>query len=1006
MSQNMRERNLEDDIERWLLAHGGYTRGDPAAFDRGLALDTGTLLRFVQTTQPREWSRHERNYPCRAEAAFLGRFCEAVRHDGLLHVLRRGFMDRGVGFRVVFWKPETTLNAAALELYAANVLHCTRQLHYSPGNENSVDMALFVNGIPVVCIELKNQITGQSVADAVRQYQYDRSPEAPFFAFKQRVLVCFAVDLYNVRMTTRLQGRHTVFLPFDQGSNGAGQVGGAGNPDPGQGGGHAVAHLWERVLCKDCLLELLRNYLHVERRERKTGSGKVERVEKLLFPRYHQWDVVSKLLAHVREGGVGHNYLVQHSAGSGKSNSIAWLAHRLSGLHDAGDNKIFHGVVIVTDRRVLDAQLQDTVAQFEHDKGLVVNIDKNSAQLRDALNDGAAIVITTLQKFPVIFEQVEHNHRKYAVIVDEAHSSQTGEAAAKLKKALGDTEAALAEFAAWEGRLADERETQEDERLRELASHGQHENLSFFAFTATPKDKTLDLFGESVPGSERKRAFHVYSMRQAIEEGFILDVLRNYTTYRTYYRLLKKSADDPRYATSLGAHAAMRFESLHPYNISQKTAVMLDHFLNITGTRIGGRAKAMLVTASRLHAVRYMKEFAAQIKAKHLTGVKALVAFSGEVVDTTGETYTEVGLNERIHGERIAENQLPARFEQEYNILIVAEKYQTGFDAPLLHTMFVDKPLASVKAVQTLSRLNRIAPDKVDTFVLDFVNTAEEIQRAFEPFYETTVLEEAVDPNIIYQIRGNLEEFRIFTNADVQRFDAALAQKASPQSSLARASATLAPVLDIYKTREEEEQRAFKTGLGRFNRLYNFVTQICRMFDEQMYVFALFAKCLARTLPRERTTSVDLDGRIDLEYYKLVKTSEGRIALHGSEKGYAGIKGEAGAGSKTEYDALSAIVERINERFATNFDPKDKVAPLKQIRDSLTSDATLAHLAQDGDENQLRMVYDEKFPAKVASIYDSNNEIFERLLHDKAFLEVVKEGLWQVVRAGFGKHVA
>ena len=1008
MNDGMLEKNFEDDIERWLCEHGGYAKGDPKAFDRQYALDTATLFAFLKETQPKLWARHERNYPGNAERAFLDQFTDNARRRGLLDILRKGLTIMGVKFSLAFWKPDNNLNPETVALYGQNRLHCARQLRYSPASENSLDMVLFLNGIPIVCLELKNPLTGQNADDAVRQFKRDRSPDEPIFRFRERVLVCFAVDPYDARMTTRLNRDKTVFLPFNQGTGGAGCVGGAGNPATAEG--YPVAHLWERVLAKDCLLELLRHYLHDETVEEKTASGKTAVKQKLIFPRYHQWDAVRKLLAHAREHGPGRNYLIQHSAGSGKSNSIAWLAHRLSGLHDAADNKIFQGVVIITDRRVLDSQLQATVRQFEQVEGLVVNIDKHSGQLRDALNDGAAIIVTTLQKFPVIHEQVEHTGKNYAIIVDEAHSSQTGQAAAKLKDALADTEAVLAEYARLEGEDEEAREKREDERWREMAAQGQHRNLSFFAFTATPKAATLQIFGEPRPDG-KYTAFHVYSMRQAIEEGFILDVLKHYTTYAMYYKLAKKSQDDPIFAAAAAKIAAMQFQSLHPHNISQKTAVILDHFRHVTTGKIGGRAKAMVVTASRRHAVSYMKEFARQIEEKGLKGVKPLVAFSGSVgwrdpISKTTDEYTEVGLNEQVHGRQIPEKQLPSFFHDEFNILLVAEKYQTGFDEPMLHTMFVDKPPSGVKALQTLSRLNRIAPNKEDTFVLDFVNTREGILESFKPFYESTVLEEGTDPNILYRIRDKLEKQGIFTPADVAAFRKALKGRGRPQSLLEKAAATLHPVIERYKERGEEEQDAFKTGLGRFNRLYSFITQICRTFDEELYDFSLFTRKLAAALPRRGHDRVDLNEKIDLEYYKLVKTGEGPITLESDKDGIGGVKGESGGGAVTEYSELSAIIESLNERFQTDFDPADKVGPLRQIRDSLTSDPVLSSLAKQGDEKTLRMVYEQQFPRKVVDIFESNNEFFERLLKDANFLNLVQDQMWRVLLHAFEKKAS
>lgn len=1003
MLEQMKERNFEDDICAWLCTHGGYRPGDPARFDRTRALDVRTLLDFVRTSQPKAWKMHQFKNPGKAEQSFVDRFCEEVRRRSLLDVLRHGFSVLGTRFRVVFWKPETGLNPESVQRYQSNILHCTRQLRYSPAHENSVDVALLLNGIPVICLELKNPFTGQTVEDAVRQFRQDRSPDDLFFSFKRRVLTCFAVDPFHVKMTTRLERQKTFFLPFDQGSNGAGEVGGAGNP-PAPDGGYPTAYLWQRVLCRDALLELLHKFLHLEKTEKKDpATGKVSVRERLIFPRYHQWDVLHKLLDDIRAHGPGQQYLIQHSAGSGKSNSIAWLAHRLSGLHDAQEAKIFQSVIVVTDRRVLDRQLRDTILQFEQTDGLVHAISKDSAQLRDAINEGAAIIVTTLQKFPVIFREVRHGQRNFAVIVDEAHSSQTGRAALTLKTALADTDAALAEYAALEDEAEAGQDKKDDALWQELAAQGRHHNLSFFAFTATPKDKTLQLFGRQMPDG-RFRAFHIYSMRQAIEERFILDVLRNYTTYHAYFKLLQKGAGDPRYNTSAAARAAMRFESLHPHNIAQKTAVMLDHFRTVTARKMGGRAKAMLVTPSRLHAVRYMQEFTRQIREGRINGVRALVAFSGEVRDTVdgvAVTYTEEGLNKETHGFRISEKELPAHFAGEFNILIVAEKYQTGFDEPLLHTMFVDKQLSGVKAVQTLSRLNRTAPGKEDTFVLDFVNSAEDMQKSFAPFYEATLLEEETDPNLVYDIRHRLDDFRVYGPEQVEAFGKALRDPRAKdcQSALAGATATLAPVLARVATLEEEDRRAFRTGLFRFVRLYNFITQICRMFDEEMHIYSLFAKQLAAALPAENDGLINLDGQIDLEYYKLVKTGETSIPLTPSEKGYAAIKGDAGAPAQKEFDSLSSIVEKINQRFGTQFNAGDQVENFRALQKHvLASDARIVGLADKDNRATWEMVYDTAFMAGAG----------ETAMHSAAFLDLIrnpdtlafirtllKESIWQ-----------
>ena len=983
---DLTEKRFESDIEQSLLTYGGYQKGDPKAFDRALALDVATLLSFVRDTQPKSWEKYETIYGTSSETAFIERFCKEVRSLGLLAVLRHGFKDRGIIFRVVYWKPETSINQTAQAQYARNVLHCTRQLHYSPQNENSIDMVLFVNGIPVVSVELKNQFTGQDTGNAIRQYRFDRAGKETIFEFKNRVLVHFAVDLYNVFMTTRLQGADTWFLPFNQGSNGAGKVGGKGNPlNPD---GYQTAYLWERVLTKDSLLEILHKYMHLQVETREDKNGRKAKRETMIFPRYHQLDVVTKLLADVKAGGAGQNYLIQHSAGSGKSNSIAWLAHRLSGLHNDLDEKIFRSVIVVTDRKVLDSQLQDTIYQFDHVDGVVQKIDKNAAQLREAIEGGAPIIITTLQKFPLIYREVMGQKQNFAVIVDEAHSSQTGEAARKLKKALADTSGALEEYARLEGEAEAAAPDEEDKILNELAAQGQHRNLSFFAFTATPKDKTLQLFG--TPREDGKMApFHIYSMKQAIEEGFILDVLKSYVTYKNYYKIIKTVADNPQVETTSGVKAIKRYESLHPHNIAQKTAIMVEHFREVTQKQIGGRAKAMVVTASRLHAVRYLNEFKRYIQAHGYNDLDVLVAFSGEVNDE-GETYTE----EKMNG--IKENQLKAAFHgDEYAMLIVAEKYQTGFDEPLLHTMFVDKKLSGVKAVQTLSRLNRTTRGKDSTFVLDFVNTAEDIQKAFEPYYECTVLDEATDPNVLYDLKNTLDAYRFYTALEIDRFaEVFFSADEQDTRTMGRLSAVLVPAHDRYLAASDEDSQVFRTTLARFNRIYGFISQVCRMFDRELHKFSMYARFLYKVLPKEKGPFITLDNKILLEYYRLEKEFEGSISLAGTEGGLGGIKGEAGARPK-QSDSLTDIIEAINEKFGTNFTEMDKV--LEQIQADFLADEKLVRFAKNNDEAMFGLKFEQEFENFAAQRYEQNDAFFIKLFSDSGVMKTVMERLKPIV---------
>ena len=987
---DVKEKRFEQDIEEYLITEGGYKKGNPSSFNRSLALDTCTFVSFIKNSQPKKWERYVRIYGVDSEKQIVERFCREVKMVGLLRVLRKGFTDRGITFQVVFWKPETSLNATTMAQYEANTLHCTRQLHYSVHNENSIDIVLFVNGIPVVSMELKCQFTGQDTANAIQQYKFDRATKDTIFAFKERVLVHFAVDLSRVYMTTRLEGDKTYFLPFNQGSNGAGCVGGAGNPiNPD---GYDTDYLWKNVLCKERLLEILQKYLHLETvRDQKTGRILSER---MIFPRYHQLDVVTKLLADVKENGAGHNYLIQHSAGSGKSNSIAWLAHRLSGLHDSNNEKIFQSVIIVTDRRVLDSQLQNTVYQFDHVEGVVVKVDKNARQLQQAIEDGAGIIITTLQKFPVIYKEVNSGNKRFAVIVDEAHSSQTGDAARKLKRALADTEEILREYAELEGREEEKRKDDEDRLLDELAAQGMHENLSFFAFTATPKGKTLNMFGwKDSKGSWHP--FHIYSMRQAIEEGFILDVLKNYMTYKMYYKIVKNIPDDPELDTVAGVRAIQKYETLHPHNISQKTTIMLEHFRNVTMHKIGGKAKAMVVTPSRLHAVRYVQEFKRQIEEKGYSDLDVLVAFSGEIEDD-GVTYTEEKINKTKDGETIREKALPEAFHSDdYGMLIVAEKYQTGFDEPLLHTMFVDKKLSGVKAVQTLSRLNRTARGKQDTFVLDFVNSAEDIKAAFEPYYEETVLLKETDPNVIYDLKNTLDQYRVYQQMEVDRFaEIFYSGKEQIAGDLGKLRGTIRPALDRYYELEPERQDMFKSTLQRFNRIYSFVTQVCRLFDKEIHKFSVYARFLSMQLPKGHGEHVDVDDKVLLEYYRLEKDFDGAIELESAEGGFVPITGEAGRREQKK-DPLTVLIDKINERYGTNFTEMDKV--LIQMENDYASQSKWQSYARNNDRKTFMLLFEKDFPNMAAQRYEQNDDFFVRLFSDPELMKQVMETVGSVL---------
>ena len=720
------EKNFEAAIETALHAHG-YRGRTPEDYDRQLCLDPGAVLDFIYATQPQMWEKLKEQHGKEVKERFLARLAQEIAKRGTLEVLRKGIKDSGCTFKLAYFHPHSGLNPELQKLYQANQFTAIRQLAYSTTTVHSLDMVLFLNGLPIFTAELKNPLTGQNVQHAVSQYRFDRNPKEPFFAFG-RCLAHFAVDPDLVYVGTRLEGAKTRFLPFNLGYNG-----GAGNPPSWQG--FATAYLWEKIWSKDSILDMGQNFIQVVEEEddkgRKTGK------RKLIFPRFHQLDSVSRLVAAARSQGPGQNYLIQHSAGSGKSNSIAWLAHQLAVLHDAQDQRVFDSIVVITDRRVLDRQIQRTIQQFEQITGVVENIDKTSKQLKKALEEGKTIIVTTLQKFPVIADQIGGlPGKRFAVIVDEAHSSQTGESTKSLKEVLAVD--SLEEAARQE---EGEPEDLEDLIAAEMQKRGKLPNVSTFAFTATPKAKTLELFGTRREDG-RYEPFSLYTMRQAIEENFIKDVLENYTTYKAYWNLLKKIEDDPQYDKSKANYLLKSFVDLHEHTIAKKVAIMVEHFAGRVAHRIDGKAKAMIVTRSRLHAVRYKLEVDRYLKEKGYP-YKALVAFSGMVKDG-GKQYTEANMN------GFAETQTAETFKRpEYRFLIVAEKFQTGFDQPLLHTMYVDRKLSGVHAVQTLSRLNRVHPGKEETMVLDFANEPEDIKESFEPYYDRLLLSEATDPNLL-----------------------------------------------------------------------------------------------------------------------------------------------------------------------------------------------------------------------------------------------------------------
>lgn len=996
-----KEKRFEEDIESFLLDNGGYVKGSMKNYNAEKAIDIENLISFIKASQPKQWERYIRNYKEDAENKLYKRLNEEIENNGLIHVLRNGINDRGIKISIAYFKPESSLNPDTLKLYNDNILTCTRQFAYSTENHNTIDMVLSLNGIPIVALELKNQLKGQSVENAKTQFMYDRNAKELVFQFNKRILVYFAVDLYEIWMSTKLDGKNTFFLPFNQGSNGAGNVGGAGNPE--NENGYATSYLWEEVLVKDKLMDIIQRYIHLEVKTKtiiKNGKEKKETSKRIIFPRYHQLDVVTKLIEDIRINGSGENYLIQHSAGSGKSNSIAWLAYRLSSIHKSDNTPIFTSVIVVVDRTVLDRQLQDTISSFDHQDGLVVAIGegKTSKDLRDAINDGKKIIITTLQKFPVIYEEIDDNKgRRFAIIVDEAHSSQTGNSARKLKSALADTVEALKEYAEIEGKAEEEIIDDEDKLVNELLSHGRHSNLSFFAFTATPKQKTLEMFG--IKNEEGNfEPYHVYSMRQAIEEGFILDVLKNYMTYKNCYKIATNTPENPDVPTSAAAKAVRRYESLHPHNLSQKTAIIIEHFREITSNKIGGRGKAMIVTSSRLHAVRYYHEFKRYMERKGYKNLDVLIAFSGVVKDTdsTGiETeYTEVGINKTKDGRKISEKQLKAEFNgDDFNMLIVAEKYQTGFDEPLLHSMFVDKKLSSVKAVQTLSRLNRTMPGKNDTFVLDFVNTAEEIQEAFRPYFEVTKLDEEINVNLIYDTKIIIRNFKLFNDDDIDKFIKINYKKGKQNAvDLGKMTGLFKPVISRYNDLNEDSKFEFKKAIRNFNKWYSYIIQITRMFDKDLHKEYSFTSYLEKLLPKVKGKDIDLEGKLKLEFYKLEETFKGDISLNPQNIETILVNPktiDGGIKPTDEESALEEIISKINEKYQGIFTEGDRVIVETMYKKCIKDEALKKYAKINDAEIFEQSIFQEEFKKIAEVCYMESMGAFAKLFENKDFYNEV-----------------
>jgi len=980
-------------IVREMVSAGGWlgevTDGAPTehtGYDPALGLYPDDLIAFLKVTQGGAWDKLVAIAGSQDDArtGVLSRVAAQLDRRGTIELLRRGLTEKGVPLTLAYFEPDMELDPTARILYEANRPRVVRQVRFDARSGDSVDLVLFVNGVPTATAELKNRYTGQTVDDAMRQYREDRP--ASNLLLGRRAFVHFALDADLAYMTTRLEGRHTRFLPFNQGSGGPGEPGGAGNP-PSPTGGHPTEYVWRSVWERDTWMELIEQFVFVELPDpvvKKQGARPT-----LIFPRFHQWDVVRACAAHARVHGAGRNYLIQHSAGSGKSKEIAWLAHDLSTLHGDDKKPVYDKVVVITDRQVLDRQLQAQVKAFEQVPGTVQEIKESSRKLHEALQaEQARIVISTLQKFPVVLQQLTDagtalKQRTYAVIVDEAHSSQTGESAVDLKAVLG-------------GALA-EPETGEDDQddgvpvaLQRLAARGTQPNLSFFAFTATPKPRTNELFGTLGP-DDTKRAFHTYSMRQAVEEGFIVDVLRNYTTYKELMRLEGRAQREVELPAGKAAGALARFAKFHPYLKAQKAVVVLDHYECVVRGHIGGEAKAMVVAAGREAAVQWKRALDEEI-ARRGSQTRTLVAFSGEVTithqeaDNLGKRYTEPQMN-AIRGRPLPEKKLPDEFDKPaYGILVVAEKYQTGFDQPKLVAMYVDKVLTGVNAVQTLSRLNRIHPLKSETFVLDFVNDSEQIRKAFEPYYMRT---EAVptDPNVLFDAQQKLLDGGAVRMAEVDAFAEAWFVAGEHDHSVL--SGRTQAAFDRARELGDVELEQLRDDLDRFVRFYSFLSQVVPYLTVESEKLFAFARFLALRL-RERRAAGGVSVDVSLTHYRLQEWATERITLGSEEVAPGSAIGGDGTGRRhgeISMTLLGELVELFNQRFGESLTDADAIHPAEALIDHIDREqaATLRLQAVSNDfEDFVRgkesMIIDGALDAGKASA-----DFFKGVLDDDDF---------------------
>ena len=958
------ETDFEDHIEGY-LNQSGYRSLQSTDYDKSLCLIPNETLKFIQDTQPEEYQKLERQHGEDTPQKLTLRISNQIKSRGVLDVLRKGVKDRGCSFDLTYFQPSSGMNPTHKKLYNQNRFSLIRQLHYSERNEKSLDMVLFLNGLPLVTMELKNSLTGQTVTDGEKQYRTDRDPREPLFQFK-RCLVHFAVGNEKVSMTTQLQGGKTRFFPFNK------DIENPVNPD-----GHKTAYLWEDILQPNNLMELINNFIHEQETTEKVYDPRIGAVKDvkhrvLVFPRYHQLDVIRKLKAAIVEAkGVGHNYLIQHTTGSGKSNSIAWLAHLLTHLYRSptDTNRIFASIIVVTDRRVLDKQLQETIKQVAQVDGVVHPVDADSAQLRDYLESGKDIIISTIQKFSMIAKEIgKLKSKTFAVIIDEAHSSQSGESARNLRISLSQgIELGVTEDDADEVSDIDARIIEEMEQRR------MQDHISYFGFSGTPKNKTLELFGRK-DAEGKFIPFHVYSMHQSISEGFTLDVLQNYTTFKRYFELVKSVPEDNEYEKARTLRTLTNYVDLQHHSIEIKTRIMLEHFTARTAKTIEGKGRAMLVTPSRLHCVRYKLEFDKQMREMELP-YRCLVAFSTTVHDTdNGQDYTENGMNALPPSTSIADSFK----DPQYRILIVASKFQTGFDEPMLQTMYVDKRLDGLQCVQTLSRLNRVATGKTDTLVLDFVNEPEQVQEAFQQYYQTTTLAQETDPNRLHDLQSQLDGFDLYDEETIEEFCSIFYESSQPDELL---QGILDGVVERWSALETDDKEEFRSTLQSYIRLYGYISQLITFTDVALEKLYVFGRSLNKKLPkRDHPDLQDVQESVDLDSFRVQKMHDSlQLSLEAENSEVEGIGSDVATVREPEQDFLSNIINVLNNAHQTDFTTEDKV-DIATIHQKVHDHEELRQVIE-GDNTETNKWY--KFEQVVEDILlgfvNSKLELFTKL---------------------------